>query len=228
MLGGPNDRLETSKRMSPRPRKVSDEEVLEAATRVMGKRGPSQLTLSEIGAEAGITAGALVQRFGSKRGLLAALSARLAEGTPHLFEDLGRAHASPLDAIRAYADCIAAMGESPGAIAHHLAYLQLDLIDPDLYRHARDMARTSREGIRKLLEAAAAAGELSPKADRRALARAIQVTLSGSLLTWAFFREGTAGAYLRTDLESLLKPYVRARKVRKGSRGYPRSEGAGR
>jgi AcrR family transcriptional regulator len=195
----------------------------------MGKRGPSQLTLSEIGAEAGITAGALVQRFGSKRGLLAALSARLAEGTPHLFEELGRAYPSPLDAIRAYADCIAAMGESPGAIAHHLAYLRLDLTDPVLYRHAREMARTAREGIRKLLEAAATAGELSPRADSRALARAIQVTLSGSLLTWAFFREGTAAAYLRSDLESLLEPYVgRSRKVRKRSRGYSRSAGAGR
>ena len=215
--------------MSPRPRKVSDEEVLEATTRVMGKRGPAQLTLSEIGAEAGITAGALVQRFGSKRGLMAALSSRLAEGTPQLFEDLGRAHASPLEAIRAYADCIAAMGESPGTIAHHLAYLQLDLTDPELYRHAREMAKTSREGIRKLLEAAALAGELSPKADRRALARAIQVTLSGSLLTWAFFREGTAGAYLRSDLESLLKPYLgRSRRIRKRSRGYFRSGGAGR
>jgi hypothetical protein len=41
------------------------------------------------------------------------------------------------------------------------------------------MAKSSREGIRKLLEAAVAAGELSPSADRRALSRAIQVTLSG-------------------------------------------------
>jgi hypothetical protein len=121
------------------------------------------------------------------------------------------------------------MGESPGAIAHHLAYLQLDLTDPDLYRHAREMARTSRVVIRKLPAAAAAPGELSPRTDSRALARAIQVTLSGSLLTWAFFREGTAGAYLRTDLESLLKPYAgRTRKVRKRSRGYSRSAGAGR
>ncbi len=215
--------------MSPRPRKVSDEKVLEATTRVMGKLGPSQLTLSEIGAEAGVTAGALVQRFGSKRGLLLALSSRLAEGTPQIFEELARSSPSPLEGLRAYADCIAAMGESPGTIAHHLAYLQLDLTDPELYRHAREMAKASREGIRKLLEAAVAAGELSSSADRRALARAIQVTLSGSLLTWAFFREGTASAFLRSDLEALLEPYLRrSRSVRKGARGSPRSGGAGR
>jgi AcrR family transcriptional regulator len=215
--------------MSPRPRKVSDEELLEATTRVMGKLGPSQLTLSEIGAEAGVTAGALVQRFGSKRGLLLALSSRAAEGTPRLFESLARAHASPLEALRAYADCIAAMGESPGTLAHHLAYLQLDLTDPELYHHAREMAKAAREGIRHLLDDAVAGGELAPLADSRALARAIQVTLSGSLLTWAFFREGTAGSHLRSDLETLLKPYLgTSRKLRRGSRGYSRSRGAGR
>ncbi len=200
---------------------------MEATTRVMGKLGPAQLTLSAIGAEAGVTAGALVQRFGSKRGLLRALSSRFAEATPLLFEGLRRASASPLGALRAYADCIAGMGESPGGIAHHLAYLQLDLNDPDLYQSAREMARGAREGIRKLLEAAVAAGELRAGADCRSLARAIQVTLSGSLLTWAFFnerRERTASKFLRSDLEWVLKPYLRRpSKLRKGARGYSRS-----
>jgi AcrR family transcriptional regulator len=195
----------------------------------MGKLGPSQLTLSAIGAEAGVTAGALVQRFGSKRGLLRALSSRFAEDTPKLFEGLRRASPSPLAAIFAYAECIAGMGQSPGTVAHHLAYLQLDLTDPDLYRSARAMAKGAREEIRKLLEAAVAAGELKDSADCVALARAIQVTLSGSVLTWAFFKEGTASAFLRADLDGLLKPYLRRpRKLRKAARGYSRSGGAGR
>ena len=195
----------------------------------MAKLAPGELTLSAIGAEAGVTAGALVQRFGSKRDLLLALSSRFAEGTPQLFEGLRRANTSALGALSAYADCIAGMGESPGTIAHHLAYLQLDLTDPDLYRSARDMAKGARAGIRKLLEAAVGAGELRASTDCRALARAIQVTLSGSLLTWAFFRGGTASAFLRADLDSLLKPYRRrTRKVRRKARGYSRSGGAAR
>jgi AcrR family transcriptional regulator len=215
--------------LSPRPRKVSDDEVLEATVRVMGRLGPGELTLSAIGAEAGVTAGALVQRFGSKKELLVALSSRFAEGSPNLFEGLRRGNASPLGALSAYADCIAGMGASPGTIAHHLAYLQLDLTDPDLYRSARDMAKGAREGIRELLEDAIAAGELKASADCRALARAIQVTLNGSLLTWAFFREGTATTFLRADLDSLLKPYRRrSRKVTKRARGYSRSRAAAR
>ena len=56
--------------MSPRPRKVSDEAIFAAAHKVMGQLGPAQWTLADIAREAGITAGAVVQRFGSKRELL--------------------------------------------------------------------------------------------------------------------------------------------------------------
>ena len=66
--------------MSPRPRKVSDEEVFAAAHRATNRLAPSELTLAEIAAEAGVTAGALAQRFGSKRELLLAL-ARAAAGS---------------------------------------------------------------------------------------------------------------------------------------------------
>jgi len=59
--------------MSPRPRKASDDEIFAASQRVMMRRGPRELTLAEIGKEAGVTAGALVQRFGSKRGLMLAI-----------------------------------------------------------------------------------------------------------------------------------------------------------
>ena len=39
------------------------------------------------------------------------------------------------------------------------------------------------------------------------LARAIQVMLNGSLLTWAGFREGTVGEWIREDLKTLLQPF---------------------
>src|SRR5437588_11255415 len=56
--------------MSPRRRKAEDLDVFAALVRVMLRRGPAELTLGAIAAEAGVTAGALVQRFGSKRQLL--------------------------------------------------------------------------------------------------------------------------------------------------------------
>ena len=194
--------------MSPRPRKASDEEIFSAAHRVMTRMAAGQWTLSHVAAEAGLTASALVQRFGSKRGLLAALTAGAAEATPAMFAQLRAANPSPLEAVRAYADCMAQMGESPGALAHHLGYLQLDLTDPDLHRHVREQARATRAELHALLDAAAAAGELAPGADAAALARAVEVTVSGSLMTWGFYQEGTARDWIRHDLEAALRPYL--------------------
>ena len=194
--------------MTPRPRKASDEEIFAAAHRIMSRLGPAQWTLADIAAEAGLTAGALVQRFGSKRGLMVALTRQVAEATPQMFVQLRAGHPSPLAALRAYADCIAAMGESPGGLAHHLAYLQLDLTDPDLHRHVRAQARATRAALRDLLEEAVAAGELAPTVDTGALARAVEVTLSGSLMTWAFYHDGPATKWVREDLDALLRPFA--------------------
>jgi len=51
--------------MSPRPRKASDDQVYAAAYRAMNRLGPGELTLAHIAEEAGVTASALVQRFGN-------------------------------------------------------------------------------------------------------------------------------------------------------------------
>ncbi|HEX9941457.1 MAG TPA: TetR/AcrR family transcriptional regulator [Thermoanaerobaculia bacterium] len=191
--------------MSPRPRKASDEEVFAATHRAMSRLGPAQLTLAEIAAEAGVTAGALVQRFGSKKGLLLAIMVQMADWTRDYFVQLRAAHDSPLATLYAYADCYAQMGESPATLAHHLSYLQLDLTDPDFHRHILEQAKATRAGFRDLLEEAVAAGELAPGVDAGALARAVEVTLSGSLMTWAFYREGSLSDWMRADLDALLR-----------------------
>jgi AcrR family transcriptional regulator len=193
--------------MSPRAKKVSDQEIFAAAHRVMAQLGPAQWTLADIAAAAGLTAGALVQRFGSKHSLQVALTAQAAAGTPAVFAELRRAHASPLDSLRAYAGCFAQMGESPGALAHHLAYLQLDLTDPDLHQHVRALALATRSAFRSLLDEAVAVGELARAVDTDALARAVEVTLSGSLLSWAFYQDGPASHWVRADLDAVLRPY---------------------
>jgi AcrR family transcriptional regulator len=193
--------------MSPRRPKVSDEAIFAAAGRVMSRVGPAQLMLADIAAEAGLTAGALVQRFGSKRDLLLTVAARAAETTPAMFAELRAAHPSPLAALRAYGDCMAAMGQSPSALAHHLAYLQMDLTDPDFHRHTMTQAHATRAALRELITAAITVGELGPAVDPDALARTVEVTVGGSLMAWAFYREGKAADWVREDLDAVLRPY---------------------
>src|SRR6266853_335462 len=58
--------------MSPRPRQTSDEAILMATMRVMQRRSPVDLTLADVGKEAGVVPATLIQRFGTKRSLLLA------------------------------------------------------------------------------------------------------------------------------------------------------------
>jgi AcrR family transcriptional regulator len=203
--------------MSPRPRKASDEDIFAAAMRAMSRFGPSQLTLNHVAAEAGLTAGALVQRFGSKRGLLLALMARFAESARDMFDALRASSASPLGAIHAYAQCMAQMGDTPDALAHHLAWLQQDLVDPDFRRYMLVQARATRRELQRLVREAADAGELRGSVDAAAVARAIDVTVTGSLMSWAVHQEGTAMAWVQHDVDAALRPWTVS--ARGGSRG---------
>jgi len=180
----------------------------------MSRLGPGELTLADIAGEAGLTAGALVQRFGSKRDLLLALAAGAADSTDDFIRDLRAKHRSPLAALRAYAACMAQLAQSPAALARNLAYLQIDLTDADFRKHLVVQARATRSGLQSLIEAAITARELVSGTNARALARTIEAVLSGSLLTWAFYRQGTAARWLREDLESVVAPYLAPRRAR--------------
>jgi AcrR family transcriptional regulator len=198
--------------MSPRPRKASDDEVFAAATRVMARCGPAELTLAMIASEAGLTAGALVQRFGSKRALLLALAERFATEADQLFAGLRAAWSSPIAALRAYAACMANLGTSATALANNLSWLQQDLTDPEFRRLTQIQARASRRELQRLVEDAIAQRELDAGVDPGGLARAIEVTVSGSLMTWAIHQEGTCRAWVEHDFQVLLKPYLHRRR----------------
>jgi len=197
--------------VSPRPRKVSDEEVFAATHRAITRLAPGELTLAEIASEAGVTAGALAQRFGSKRALLLALAKAAAESTGDFIGQLAAAHSSPLAAVRAYAECMAGLAQSPAALARNLAYLQIDLADPDFRAQLSVQARATRAGLRNLLDAAVRAGELAPGTDVATLARTVEVVVSGSLLTWALYHEAPADQWIRDDVDAVLAPYLQLR-----------------
>ena len=208
--------------MSPRPRKVSDDEVMAAAYRAMQRYSPAELTLAHVADEAGVTAGALVQRFGSKRALLLTLAERHAASSVGFIDALRDAHPSPLGALAAYADCLAGMADSPAALARSLAYLQIDLADPDFRRHLVAQAKATRAGLQRLVAAAIDAGELQRSARPAAVTRLVETVLTGSLLTWAMYQEGPASKWMRANLDAVLAPY-RTGSRRPKQRRRPRS-----
>jgi AcrR family transcriptional regulator len=204
--------------MSPGRQKVSDGEIFAAAQRAMTRQGPHELTLADIAAEAGVSPGRLVQRFGSKRALLLALAERFAGSAGAVFAALKAAHPRPLATLRAYAACMAGLASTPEALSRNLAYLQIDLTDPEFRAHLLANARATRREIESLLRAAVAEGELRRDVDTRRLARTIEAVIGGSLMTWACYREGPAAAWMRRDLDAVLQAYLAPGRTRKGSR----------
>jgi AcrR family transcriptional regulator len=192
-----------------RPRTVSDEDLINATIRVMSKLGPVKMTLAAVAKEAGVTAATLVQRFGSKRGLMLTIAAGAAESGDGCFDMVRAAHPdSPLDALIAAGAAMSQMAATPEELANSLAFLQIDITDPEFHAHTLELSKKNVAGYRALLKDAIAAGELKPH-DTARMARAINALASGSLITWAIFREGTADKWVRRDLETLLAPYRR-------------------
>jgi len=191
-----------------RPQKASDEQIFAAAQRVMQRVAPPDFTLGAIANEAGVTAGLLVQRFGSKRGLLVRLAELSAAASEGFIEGLRERYPSPLAALRAYVDCMADLAASPDAFSRNLAYLVDDLHDADLRRHLEAQARRTRRAITTILADAVERGELSTSTNSKRLARTVETIIGGSMLTWATYRKGTALRWMRQDLELVLAPFL--------------------
>ena len=196
--------------MRARRLKVTDDEIFAAAQRAMTRRGPHELTLAHIAVEAGVSPGRLVQRFGSKRALLLALAGRFAGSAGTVFDGLRATHRRPLATLRAYATCMADLAATPDALSRNLAYLQIDLTDPEFRAHLQANARATRLEIESLLHSAVTEGVLRRDVDHLGLARTIEAVIGGSLMTWACYREGSAAAWIRRDVDAVLQPHLSA------------------
>jgi AcrR family transcriptional regulator len=190
-----------------RPRTTSDEEVLAGTARAIARVGPARLTLAEVGREVGLAPATLVQRFGSKRGLMLALVRHSTLTAADGFADAGTDARQPL---RALVDAMVAKTEAltPEALSNHMAFLQLDLADPEFRQLAGEHARATRDQIRVRLDAAVADGQL-PRQDTERLARSVHVAYNGALLTWALEPEGQVQERVREEIEFVLAAAVR-------------------
>jgi len=195
--------------MSPRPRETSDEQIVAAAARAMQRCGPRQLTLAHVAKEVGVVPATLIQRFGTKRGLLLAVCRTAPAGVPAQFAAARAKYKSALKTlVELYVSC-SAFASTPESVANGLAYLQNDLTDPEFRAITLAQFKVLQTQTRKLLDEAVAARELM-ECDTAELARLIQQVNGGSMLNWAVFREGSLAAWLRRDLEALLGPYRRS------------------
>lgn len=189
-----------------RPRTISDEKLLKATARVVAREGALRFTLAQVGKEAGISAPALVQRFGGKRQLLLALSAHSRRAPGDAIAEARKTHASRVDAVIEGLAATLASLSTPKNVATSLEYLALDIAEDDFHAHALAFFQALRGEVRATLREAAARGELLP-CDADELARAVEVAFNGSVITWAIHRHGTLYEATRRDIGAVLAPY---------------------
>ena len=189
----------------PRPRTISDEAVLDAVLALALRVGPGRVTFAAAAAETGLSAATLVQRFGTKRGLLLAADKR---GVDLWVDALDRSTAaSPLARL---VDGLVLAGDpaaTPEQMANAVAMLQLDLADPDFHAETLRGARAVRARIAHELGAALAAGEIRAGTDVEALAKLVETTYHGAMIGWAIHREGTLADWMREQVDAILAPY---------------------
>ncbi len=196
--------------MSPRPRTVHDDAILEAAIGVLGQIGAERMTLADVGSAVGLSAATLVQRFGSKRSLMLALLRHCTGDVDSRFNEAIASHESPLDALFASATSRPGSFEGNVGLGNRLSFYLSQLDDPEFRDVALENGRLAVEGFRKLLEAAVEAGELTVGyTDTEQLAETIYSMTMGSLMTWAVTNDGAFQAKMRRDLDLLLRPFRR-------------------
>jgi AcrR family transcriptional regulator len=187
-----------------RPRTRSDAEVFAATMRAIGRHGPARLTLAAVAQEAGLAASTLAERFGSKRALLLAAAEHAATDAGAAAAAHRRRSGSPLAAVTELLVAGTRGARTRAALANHVAFLALDIADPDFRAAAARHAQGRRRAVEALLAEAVEAGELRPGTDPAALARAVEVAYNGSLIAWALDGGGSLADAIRADVAFVL------------------------
>jgi len=177
--------------MAGRPRSRTDAELFAATMRAIGRDGPARLTLASVAREAGLAPSTVAERFGSKRALLLAAAEHAAGDATAGLESARRRHPEPRDAAVEWLAGATRGVRTRRALANHLAFLALDVADPQFRAAAARHAAARRAALERLLGDAA-------------LARAVEVAYNGSLITWAVSGTGTLAESVRRDLRAVL------------------------
>jgi AcrR family transcriptional regulator len=181
-----------------RPRKISDDELLAAAGRVIGRHGPG-FRLAQVAEEAGVAVGTVAGRFGSKRNfLLAMMTAGRESVAPRMWA--AASEKDPLAAITAAALVVTEGLDDPATTANHLGQLGADLADPALREGLATLRASVHEVLTDLFEAAALPGAPPPEQ----AARVIAAMTHGTLMDWSLNPRGAITDTVRADVEAVL------------------------
>lgn len=184
-----------------RPRKLPDEAVFAHAHALMRERGSEGVTFAALAARSGLSGAALVQRFGTKQGLVHAALVHAWEG----LEERTRRFAA--EAERTAAGAVELLGRLSGdygdidTYADNLQVLREDLRDPELRARGSAWVDTLSGAIGECF-----AGVPDAPAD---IGRLMVAQWQGALLLWGFSPEGRVETFVRGHLERFVAAFLR-------------------
>lgn len=157
-----------------RPRTLTDEEVLE---RIAAAVNDPPWTLAGAAAAAGLHPATLIKRFGSRHGVLLALSRRWVDAVPTRY-----AGEDPYGELTAWAASLSVQGLTPAAALSRLDMLTEDLRSPQLRDLLHEGWRRQLDHLTVLIEAAVDRGDLHVTTAPDLVARLLMDTATGALL----------------------------------------------
>ena len=189
----------------PRPKRQSDEIVLDTALQVILDKGPASFTLTDVAVAVGLSRAALIQRFTDKATLHRKVMERMTQAVRNYFAELSpEPGLDPLWSM--LKDLIAGMGGG-GGTERYLILLLADLSEPTLHDLAAERNRLVVQAIERRLPASPHDPARAARAARAA--SLVQTVIQGSCMQWLVEPQGDLSAYMTTrtrDLLTLLYP----------------------
>lgn len=175
----------------PRPKTVSDEQVLDAANRILFERGAADFTLSEIAAHVGLSRAALIQRFKNRDTILRLMAKREVEATRAYLNGLPSASGGQ-GTWQFLVEIVEGMGDgSDFPVRVHLAWLE-----------SRDAELRSLAHCRYQLVQSAIAQRLPvpEPTEAEGVAAMLHAVIAGATMQWIVTRDGPLPDYVLARL----------------------------
>ncbi|HMI93096.1 MAG TPA: helix-turn-helix domain-containing protein [Polyangiales bacterium] len=193
----------------------SDRRMMEAALRLIGERGYRGTSLAAIGEEAGYSRGLVHERFGSKSGLLWALVKQMLRVWNHesrsQARDRAKSESSGLDALCELLDNHRrAVLEDRGIRTLYALMFEALGPTPDLLPEFRELHRSFRADIERMVRAGVQQGTIRADVDPKAQAALLLAAQRGLAFQWLLDPDGFSieAAYdeLKRNLRRTLAP----------------------
>ncbi len=176
------------------------------ATRAVRQHGP-KVTLAQIADVVGLSSARLVQRFGSRTALLAAVEASVDSRLLQQFRRGLTGIASPSDAMVESLSVLAGRSaRRMQLLSNSYVFDPRHLSEPGAAAQAQARIADFEGAVHDALQCAVAAGELRAT-DTLALAHALVVCWVGAYNLWAYAPVGTVRDAVQRDLRFVLAPF---------------------